>query len=351
MTVLAIKMSHASNGVSELHGRISREMWKELFPGKQTDDIPIGYITNGIHTPGWATAHAHDFWNKRLGSDWTEKLMEPKFWKKIAHGELATDEELWALRYALRRDLVEYARRQLIERQYGQPGMVSLASSHVLSPDALTIGFARRFATYKRAPLIFRHLEKTIPLINNSQRPVQIIFSGKAHPRDIGGKEFIQQIIHISRIPELAGKVVFLENYDINVARHLISGIDVWLNTPRRPLEASGTSGMKVTIHGGLNLSIMDGWWREGYNGENGWKIGVDQNETDLESQDESDFESLIKVLSESVIPEFYDRNEYGIPTRWLKRIRNAMQTLLPEFSTDRMVGEYIKKYYITEER
>ncbi len=343
MTVLAIKMSRVSNGVSELHGHVSREMWKELFPGKKVDDVPIGYVTNGVHTPGWATAHAHDFWNKRLGFDWTAKLMEPNFWKKIADNELATDEELWALRYSLRRDLVDYSRRQ----KYIRMGGTSLATAHILSPDALTIGFARRFATYKRAPLIFRHLEKIIPLFTDPQHPLQIIFAGKAHPHDNEGKKFIQRIIEISRQTELSGKVVFLENYDINVARHLISGADVWLNTPRRPFEASGTSGMKITIHGGLNLSIMDGWWREGYNGKNGWSIGDDQNETDWEKQDEHDFESLIKVLSESVIPEFYDRDEHGIPHAWLRRIRNAMQVLLSQFSTNRMLGQYIQKYYI----
>ncbi|RPI04518.1 MAG: alpha-glucan family phosphorylase [Ignavibacteriae bacterium] len=342
MTVLAIKMSRAANGVSELHGHVSREMWKELFQDKPVEQVPIGYITNGIHTPGWATAHAHDFWNKRLGIDWTDKLMEPKFWKKIADNELATDEELWALRYSLRRDLVDYARRQ----KFIQLGGTSLASSHILSPDALTIGFARRFATYKRAPLVFRHLEKIIPLFTDPKRPLQIIFAGKAHPHDHEGKRFIQRIIEISHRSELNGKVIFLENYDINVARHLISGADVWLNTPRRPFEASGTSGMKITIHGGVNLSIMDGWWREGYNGNNGWSIGDDHHVNDLESQDELDFESLVQILSGSVIPEFYDRDDRGIPHAWIKRIRNAMQTLLSQFSSDRMLGEYVQKYY-----
>jgi glycogen phosphorylase len=351
MTVLAINMSRAANGVSELHGQVSREMWKDIFPGKKAEEVPIGHITNGIHTPGWATTHAHDFWNKRLGYDWTEKLMEPKFWKKIADDELATDEELWALRYNLRRDLVEYARRQQMERQFGYAAGTSIPISHILSPDALTIGFARRFATYKRAPLMFRHLEKIIPLITNTHRPVQVIFAGKAHPRDNEGKRFIQQIIGITRHPELIGKVVFLENYDINVARHLISGVDVWLNNPRRPLEASGTSGMKITIHGGLNLSIMDGWWREGCNDQNGWRIGDDQNDSDLETQDERDFESLLHVLSTSVIPEFYNRNEHGIPQQWLKRIRNAILTLLSQFSADRMVGEYVQEYYINKGR
>jgi alpha-glucan phosphorylase-like protein len=268
--------------------------------------------------------------------------MEPKFWRKILDNELATDEELWALRYSLRRDLVDYARRQ----KYIHMGGTSLAMSHILSPDALTIGFARRFATYKRAPLIFRHAEKIIPLFTDPKHPLQIIFAGKAHPHDNEGKRFIQQIIEISRQSDLNGKVVFLENYDINVARHLISGADIWLNNPRRPLEASGTSGMKITIHGGLNLSIMDGWWREGFNGKNGWKIGDDHNETDRDAQDESDFESLIQVLSKTVIPEFYDRDDRGIPLAWVQRIRDAMQTLLSQFSTNRMLAEYIQKYY-----
>ncbi|MBN1396609.1 MAG: alpha-glucan family phosphorylase [Bacteroidetes bacterium] len=349
MTVLAIKMSRASNGVSELHGHVSREMWKSIFPGKTVDEVPIGYITNGIHTPSWATAYAHSFWNRRLGSDWTDKLMEPKFWKKIANDELATDEELWALRYNLRRSLVEYARRRHAEHQSCQ-AEASYASSNILSPDALTIGFARRFATYKRAPLIFRHLEKTIPLLADAQRPVQIIFAGKAHPRDNEGKRFIQNIIEITRHSQLTGKVVFLENYDIKVARYLISGVDVWLNNPRRPLEASGTSGMKVTIHGGLNLSIMDGWWREAYNEENGWKIGDDSNDADLETQDERDFGSLVQLITESVVPEFYDRDGQDIPRKWLKRVRNAMQTLISQFSTDRMVGEYVQKYYLKKD-
>lgn len=348
MTVLALKMSRAANGVSELHGAVSREMWKELFPGTAVDRIPIGHVTNGVHTPGWATLHAHDFWNKRLGFDWTDKLMEPKFWRKIGDNELATDEELWALRYVLRRDLIEFIRRRQTERQRHYGSATASAVSHLLSPDALTIGFARRFATYKRAPLIFRHLEEIAPLFNDPRRPVQIIFAGKAHPRDNDGKRFIQQIVEMTHNAQMAGRVAFIEDYDIDVARHLVSGADVWLNNPRRPLEASGTSGMKITIHGGLNVSIMDGWWREGFDGENGWSIGDDQTETDIVAQDELDFTNLVHTLATSVIPEFFERDEHGIPRRWIKRIRNAMQTLLSQFSTDRMVAEYVQKYYLS---
>ena len=347
MTVLALRMSRAANGVSELHGQVSRDMWKELYPSVEVGDVPIGHVTNGIHTPSWATSKSHEFWNKRLSVDWTAKLMDVPYWNKIGHNGLATDEELWALRYTLRRELVEFVRTRMRE-QYLRSGVDGMTSAdHLLSPDALTICFARRFATYKRAPLLFRSLERIIPVLANPDRPVQIVFAGKAHPRDNEGKKFIQKIIETSRHPQLTGRVVFVENYDMDVARHLISGADIWLNNPRRPLEASGTSGEKVIIHGGLNLSIMDGWWREAFNGTNGWAIGEDHSEPDIEAQDEKDFENLFRTLAEEVVPEFYTRNEGGIPTRWIQRIRESMRTLVPVYNTDRMVGEYVRKYYL----
>jgi starch phosphorylase len=346
MTVLALKMSRAANGVSELHGQVSRDMWKKLFQTDDSTDVPIGHVTNGIHTSGWATQHAHEFWNKRLGFDWTEKLMEPKFWDRLLGNEIATDEEIWALRYTLRRDLVEFVRRQQYEFYQRLNLEHPLDTSHVLSPDVLTIGFARRFATYKRAPLIFRKLEQLIPVMNDKKRPFQLIFAGKAHPRDNEGKRFIQKVVEMTRHSDLFGKVVFVENYDLNVARHLVSGADVWLNNPRRPFEASGTSGMKVLIHGGLNLSIMDGWWREAYNGSNGWAIGDDSHEPDTDIQDDRDFEILLHTLTTSVLPEFYERDSHGIPRAWIKRIRHSLATLVPQFSTDRMVAEYTRNYY-----
>lgn len=347
MTVLALKMSRGANGVSELHGQVSREMWKDLFPTNGPDEMRIGHITNGVHTPSWATLKAHDFWNKRLGVDWTLKLLDVKFWSKIEEDSLASDEELWALRYVLRRDLVEFVRRRLREHYARLDGDAADFADHALSPDALTICFARRFATYKRAPLIFRELDRLIPIVTDRERPVQFVFAGKAHPRDNEGKRFIQRIHEITRHPQFIGRVILLENYDMNVARHLIAGADVWLNTPRRPLEASGTSGQKVIIHGGLNLSIMDGWWREAFNNSNGWTIGEDKSELDLEAQDETDFEHLFLTLTEKVIPEFYTRNARGIPEQWIKRIRNAMRSLIPVYNTERMVAEYVKKYYI----
>ncbi|MCI0707864.1 MAG: alpha-glucan family phosphorylase [Ignavibacteriae bacterium] len=346
MTVLALKMSRAANGVSELHGRVSREMWKQLYHTDDLNEVPIGYITNGVHTPSWATIRAHDFWNKRLGLDWTDKLVNPKFWAKIDEDGLASDEELWALRTTLRRELVEFVRKRQWELHYRGGGDGPSGIERLLSPDILTVCFARRFATYKRAPLFFKHLEKMIPLFNNPQRPVQLIYAGKAHPRDNEGKKFIQQVVEFSRNPQLYGKVVFIENYDINVARHMVAGADVWLNNPRRPLEASGTSGMKGCIHGGLNFSILDGWWCEGYDGENGWAIGADYAEGSLEEQDERDFGYLYQTLTESIIPEYYDRDEHGIPRKWIARIRKMMKTLIPVYNTDRMVAEYAFKYY-----
>jgi glycogen phosphorylase len=346
MTVLALKMSRAANGVSELHGQVSREMWKELFPRYAVTDVPIGSVTNGIHTPSWATAKAHEFWNRRIGVDWTAKLMDRHFWSKLENDDLATDAELWALRYALRRDLVEFVRTRL--RNYlGHEEDTSGFIDRSLSPDVLTICFARRFATYKRAPLVFRQLDKIVELVNDPKRPIQFVFAGKAHPRDNEGKRFMQSIVEISRHPRLAGKVVFVENYDMNVARHLVAGADIWLNTPRRPLEASGTSGQKIVIHGGLNFSIMDGWWREAYNGANGWSIGDDHSDKDLEMQDDADSGNLLHTLAEQVIPEFYERNEHGVPVAWVRRMRNAMRSLIPMYNTDRMVAEYYDKYYI----
>ena len=346
MTVLALKMSRAANGVSELHGQVSREMWKELYPERSVDEVPIGFVTNGIHTPSWATAKAHEFWNKRLGVDWTAKLMDSQYWGKLENGDLATDEELWALRANLRRDLVDFVRQRLRSQLPHTDAEPPAVLDQALSPDVLTLCFARRFATYKRAPLIFRDLDRIIELVNDPYHPIQFVFSGKAHPRDQEGKRFMQRIIEISHHPQLVGKVVFIENYDMNVARHLVSGADIWLNTPRRPLEASGTSGQKIVIHGGLNLSIMDGWWREGYNGSNGWSIGGDESEADLEAQDAKDFENLYRTLTKQVIPEFYHRNKDGIPEAWIKRIRNAMRFLIPVYNTDRMVAEYMTRYY-----
>jgi starch phosphorylase len=347
MTVLALKLSRAANAVSELHGRVSRAMWQPLFPQKSPDQVPIGHITNGIHLLGWMKGPVRRFWKERLGPSWDTNVNELEFWERLADPAFVTDEELWALRYKLRRELIEFARRRLIMQGQRLTHGDFIAFEHLLNPDALTIGFARRFATYKRAPLIFQQFENVVQLVSDRTRPVQFIFAGKAHPRDDEGKRYIQHIIHLSKYTELKGHLVFIENYDVHVARQMVSGCDVWLNNPRRPLEASGTSGMKASAHGCLNMSIMDGWWREGYDGSNGFAIGDDSHPDDTTEQDRRDSENLYRVLTEEVIPTFYARDAQGIPRRWIAMIRRAMVTLVPRFNTWRMVKEYTEKFYL----
>jgi starch phosphorylase len=366
MTVLGLKLSRAANGVSELHGKVSRQMWQALWPGTPVEQVPIGHITNGIHLMGWMKGPVRKFWLRKLagagapseraeGETTTfwhrnraislEKEVNSKeFWQKMADHKFISDEELWALRFRLRRELVEFARRKL-GQGLSQPEFISF--DQLLSVDALTIGFARRFATYKRAPLIFDRLEDIIKLVKDRQRPVQFIFAGKAHPRDDEGKKYIQRIIHLSKYSELKGHLVFIENYDVHVARSMVSGCDVWLNNPRRPLEASGTSGQKAGCHGCLNLSIMDGWWREGYDGTNGFAIGGDDQPSSIEAQDKLDSANLYKVLTEEVIPTFYNRDDRGVPRQWIQKIRRAMVTLVPRFDTWRMVQDYTRLYYL----
>ena len=366
MTVLGLKLSRAANGVSELHGRVSRQMWHALWPDKPVDQVPIGHITNGIHLTGWMKGPVRKFWQRKLSgagglpdplaSDSTSfwkpghnislerEFNSTGFWQKVADPEFLSDEELWALRYKLRRELIEFARRRL-EQHVSQPDFI--AFDQLLQPDALTIGFARRFATYKRAPLIFDQFDNIVKLIRDRRQPVQFIFAGKAHPRDDDGKRYIQRIIHLSKFSDLKGHLVFIENYDIHVARQMASGCDVWLNNPRRPLEASGTSGQKAGCHGCLNLSIMDGWWREGFDGTNGFAIGTDNHPDSIEEQDRLDSANLFKALTEEVIPAFYNRDDRGIPRQWLQLIRRAMVTLVPQYNTWRMVQEYTRKYYL----
>jgi starch phosphorylase len=346
MTVLALRMSRSANGVSELHSATSREMWKGLYPDTPVDKIRIGFVTNGVNISGWTSPTALDFWSSRLGSKWIERVADGKFWQTVETKKIS-DEDLWLLRTALRRELVEFARKRLREQDLMHGGGGIGLYDDVLSPDVLTIGFARRFATYKRAPLFFRDLEWAIKTITHKQMPVQLIFSGKAHPRDDAGKHFIQQVINITKRVDLFGKVVFLQNYDIDVARHMVAGADVWLNTPRRPMEASGTSGMKTLIHGGLHCSTMDGWWREAYDTQNGWKIGEDINAGNEQMQDDLDAVSLRAVMENKLIPLFYDRGKDGIPHKWLKMVRHSIASLVPIYNTDRMVAEYTEKCYV----
>jgi starch phosphorylase len=363
MTVLALKVSRAANAVSELHGEVSREMWQSLYLNTPVEKVPIGSITNGIHLLGWMKGTVRQFWRKKLtngndntaficrekfGTDWATAVNQTEFWEKMTDPDFVSDEELWALRYKLRRELVEFARRRLLQQNPRASQGDFIRFDHFLNPDALTIGFARRFATYKRAPLIFQQFDNIVKLCKDKQRPIQFIFAGKAHPRDDEGKRFIQQIIHLSKHSELAGNLVFIENYDIHVSRQMVSGCDIWLNNPRRPLEASGTSGMKASCHGCMGFSIMDGWWREGYDGTNGFAIGKDSHPDNIVEQDRVDSANLYQTLTEQVVPMFFDRDVQGIPRTWIKRIRRSMVTLVPQFTTDRMVKEYTKKYYQT---
>jgi starch phosphorylase len=369
MTVLALNLARTANGVSELHGRVSRHMWKALWPDRPEDEVPIGHITNGIHLLGWMKGPVRRFWRRKLtsapvgaipsgdttsfwarkGSTWETDINNPEFWAKAADSEFISDEELWALRYRLRRELIEFARRRLLIQGRSLTQGDFIAFDQLLNPDALTIGFARRFATYKRAPLIFQQFENVVKLVHDKQRPVQFVFAGKAHPRDDEGKRYIQQVIHLSKYSELKGHLVFIENYDVHVARTMVSGCDVWLNNPRRPLEASGTSGQKAGCHGCLNLSILDGWWREGYDGTNGFAIGDDSHPDNIEEQDRRDSANLYQTLTEKVIPLFYNRDANGIPRQWIQMMRRAMVTLVPQFNTWRMVQEYTNKYYLTK--
>jgi len=362
MTVLALKLSRHANAVSELHGRVSRHMWHSLYPDRPVEQVPIGHITNGVHLLGWTKGTVRNFWRRKLTGQslnavppeqrvplagWDKQLTRPEFWARMADPAFISDEEIWALRYHLRRELIEFARRRLLLQGQRLRHGDFIAFDQLLNPDALTIGFARRFATYKRAPLIFQQFENIVKLTRDRERPIQFIFAGKAHPRDDDGKRYIQHIIHLSKFSDLQGHLVFLENYDMHVARQMVSGCDVWLNNPRRPLEASGTSGMKCGVHGCLNLSILDGWWREGYDGTNGFAIGEDSHPESVEEQDRVDSDNLYRTLTEQVIPTFFDRDEQGIPRRWLKMVRRAMSTLVPQFTTDRMVKEYTEKYYL----
>ncbi|MEW5720096.1 MAG: alpha-glucan family phosphorylase [Chloroflexota bacterium] len=329
MTVLALKFAGASNGVSELHGAVSRKMWHFLWPQRAENDVPIGHITNGVHTRTWLAPEYHDLFDEYFPGDWRNRIDEPALWESI---ENIPDEKLWATHCGLKRRVSEFVR----------------AHTHVeMNPDALTLGFARRFATYKRATLVFRDVERLKRILSAADCPVQILFSGKAHPDDDPGKEFIRQIVQFAREPGFAGRVAFVEDYDINLARALVQGVDVWLNNPRRPLEASGTSGQKASLNGLPNFSVLDGWWREGFVRDvNGWAIGEDRAWDDQNAQDAADAESFYATLENEIAPLYYARAADGVPRAWVRKMKDAIKTIAPRFSTMRMVKEYVTKYY-----
>ena len=350
MTVLALKLANTSNGVSKLHGSVSRKMWHEIWPGLPAGEVPITSITNGVHTQSWLSPEVGQLYDRYLGIQWEEKPTDFAIWKRVEH---IPDAELWRTHERGRERLVAFARTRLraqLKRRGSPPSEVDSAEE-VLDPDALTIGFARRFATYKRGDLVFRNIDRLTAILNDKDRPVQLIFSGKAHPKDHGGKELIARVVQMARRNEFRRRVVFLEDYDMNVARHLVQGVDVWLNNPRRPLEASGTSGMKVPVNGGLNLSILDGWWVEGYDGDNGWAIGAGEEYTDLSYQDEVESRALYDLIEQDIVPLFYSRGNDGLPRGWIRRMKRSIMTLVPAFSTNRMVEEYTERCYIPSHR
>jgi starch phosphorylase len=350
MTVLALKLANISNGVSKLHGSVSRKMWRELWPQLPVTEVPITSITNGVHTQSWLSPEIATLYDRYLGIQWEERPTDFAIWKRVEH---IPDAELWRTHERCRERLVALARARLKAtlKRRGSPPSEIAAADEVLDPDILTIGFARRFATYKRGDLVFRNSERFLALIENPKHPVQFIFAGKAHPRDNQGKELIQRVVQQARKPEYRRRVVFLEDYDMNLCRHLIQGVDVWLNNPRRPLEASGTSGMKVATNGGLNLSVLDGWWCEGYDGDNGWAIGAGEEYSDLTYHDDVESRALLDLIEQDIAPLFYKRGTDGLPREWIRRMKRSIMSLVPVFNTNRMVEEYTERCYMPSHR
>jgi starch phosphorylase len=321
-------------------------MWKGLYPNRPEDAVPIGHITNGVHVPSWLAPQMCRLYDRHLGVDWQHHSSWPRTWEKIEHVD---DGELWETHLALKAQLIDFARRRAREQaeRRKEPAETLKKLDKILSPDALTIGFARRFATYKRANLVLADIERLASMVNDPKRPVQFLFAGKAHPHDEPGKRVLQQIAEMMRDPKFSNKLAFIEDYDINVGRYLVQGVDVWLNNPRRPLEASGTSGQKVVLNGGLNLSVLDGWWAEAYDGLNGFAIGRGRTHSNMDVHDSRDGEDLYRVLHDEVIPLFYQRDSDGLPRGWIKRMKRTIRTLGWRFNADRMVMDYTQKCYI----
>lgn len=346
MPLLALRMAYRSNGVSKLHGDVARGMWQNYWPGIPRDEVPIDHVTNGIHVRTWTGPEMADLLDQYLAPGWPEATEDDPIWSRIKE---IPDAELWRV-HVRRREWMIAAIRRRLRGQYkgrGAPPAEIKAADEVLDPEALTIGFARRFAPYKRATLLFRNLDRLRALVADKDKPVQFVFAGKAHPHDGAGKELIKQIAIICARPEFKRRIVFLENYDMSIARVLVQGVDVWLNNPLRLHEASGTSGMKVPANGGLNLSCVDGWWPEAYNGENGWSIGDGRVYDDLGYQDHVESESLYNLLEREIVPTFYERGEDDLPRKWIAKVKNSMSTIVPQFNTNRMLRDYTRKMYL----
>jgi starch phosphorylase len=347
LTPLALRMCRAANGVSRIHGEVSRDLWRKMWPGREAGEVPITSITNGVHAPTWVSPLLASLYERHIGKEWAEVLRDAEAWARAVEG--IPDAGLWEVRRLMKRRLFSFVRERLFQARLlqGEPREYAAAAYRMFDAEALTIGFARRVAAYKRWGLILTDPERLRRLIMDSERPVQFVFAGKAHPQDQGAKVILQQLSSWKLDPEIMQRAVFIQDYDQEIARHLVQAADVWLNVPRRPLEASGTSGEKVAVNGGLNLSVLDGWWPEGYDGTNGWAVGDAEADAPVEEADRRDAESLYRVLEAEVVPTFYERDARGVPSRWVSMMRRAIQTLAPAFNSDRMVRDYTARLYL----
>ena len=346
MTPLACRMSNRRNGVSALHGAVARGMWKDLWPEKKVNDVPIGSVTNGIHLRTWLHPKMAELLDAHLPKGWEDRQDQPRMWQAV---QRIPDAKLWGLHQELKAALIDFVRGKIgLRLRRNAASAAKLAGvEQVLDPTALTIGFARRFAPYKRAALVFEDAARFAKLLNNANRPVQIIFAGKAHPADEAGKALVHKVAKLADSPRFRTRVVFLEDYEMEIARYLVAGVDVWLNNPRKPQEASGTSGMKPTLHGGLNLSILDGWWPEGCDGKNGWAIGKGLDHNGSRAHDRRDATELYGILERQVVPLYYARAAAGLPTKWIARMKHSLATIPAVFNSHRQVKEYWSKYYL----
>jgi starch phosphorylase len=345
MPVLALKLSTWRNGVSKLHGGVSRSMWAELWPKLPVEEVPIKSITNGIHAKSFIAPELDQLYERYLGFNWDEEIAEPQLWNNV---DQIPDEELWRIHQRNRENLINFVRKQ-IKKQMQRRGTYHTElgwAEEALDPEALTIGFARRFATYKRGNLLLKDVERFIKLLNKADKPVQFIFAGKAHPNDEEGKEIIRQIIHFANRNDVRKRLIFLEDYNIDIARYMVQGVDIWLNTPRVPMEASGTSGMKAALNGALNVSTLDGWWCEGYSLNGGWVIGAGETYDDNEYQDKVESEAIFDLFENEIVPLFYTHSADNLPRAWIYRMKNSIKWIAPRFNTHRMVAEYCNTFY-----
>jgi len=346
MSYLATSCSQEVNGVSMLHGEVTKHMFNSIWDGYSPEELHIGYVTNGVHYPTWAEKEWQDLYTDVFGEGFFQNQSDFKFWQRI---HKVDDERIWNIRQNQRKQLIKYIHERLDSTWVGKredpKSIVKIKST--LNEKALTIGFARRFATYKRGYLLFNDMDTLAKIVNNSKYPVQFIYAGKAHPNDKAGQDVIKAVVEYSKRPEFIGKVLFLENYDMALAKRLVSGVDIWLNTPTRPLEASGTSGMKAVMNGGLHFSVLDGWWVEGYRKNAGWALDQEQIYSEHNFQDQLDAEVIYRMLENEIIPLFYNRNAADVPEEWVKFIKNSISNIAPEFTMKRQLDDYINKYYL----